>query len=210
MKAKKLCYRIFIILAILLCLAGGIGAYIQLNGLSFSTGQCLMTDSGTCLILLRGDPIVLSNHTGRETPFRDFHTGDTIRVLHDGIQETYPGSTGAYYVRLVKRGSILDIPEAILETLSPMGWHIVDGEGRTREVYTGTVESCTAVYGDEGNFVLKLTVEDFEPQTLTMTLVSATVVDDPGIIQPGESIRVVCAAESSGYREVLSLTRAEP
>lgn len=202
---KKKWFVLLIVLCTLLCLAGGTVAYLHFNGLWFSTGTCMVTDNGPVLILLDGSPIVLHNCTNREGLLDDLHTGDTVRILHDGIQESYPGGTGVYFCRVLERGDIGDIPEEILESLSPMGWRVTDSTGKTREIYTGTVESYQEVYGDAGNFLLKLYVDDFVEQTMTVTVVSTTVVESADGIQPGDRVRAICVAESSGYKEVLSL-----
>lgn len=202
---KKKWLALLIILCLLLCLAGGAWAYLYFNGLWFSTGTCMVTDDGSVLILLDGSPIVLRNCTDREGLLDDLHTGDTVRILHDGIQESYPGGTGVYFCRVVERGDIGDIPESILESLSPMGWRVIDSTGKTREIYTGTVENYQEVYADAGNFLLKLYVDDFMEQAMTFTVVSTTVVESPDGIQPGDRVRLTCVTESSGYKEVLSL-----
>lgn len=202
---KKKWLVLLIVLCTLLCLAGGMMAYLYGNGLWFSTGTCMVTDNGSVLILLDGSPIVLHNCTNREGLLDDLHTGDTIRILHDGIQETYPGGTGVYFCRVLERGDIGDIPEEILESLSPMGWRVTENAGKTREIYTGTVENYHAVYGDPENFLLELNVDYFADVTMTFTVVSSTVIESADGIQSGDRVRLICVAESSGYKEVLSL-----
>lgn len=204
MKKKWLLFLIPVL--VILGLVGGGLAYMHHHTLSFSTGMCMVSQNGSYLILLDDSPIVMRNCTGDDTLFDGLHSGDTIRILHDGIQESYPGGTGVYYCRVTENGTIADLPEDILESLSSMGWKVMDIDGTTREIYTGIVESYSAVYGDEGNFLLKLTVEDWETQTLTMTVVEASRIQAPDGIRPGDTVRVSCIAESSGYREVLSLT----
>lgn len=190
---------------VILGLVGGGLAYLDHYTLSFSTGMCMVSQNGSYLILLDGSPIVMRNCTGDDRLFDDLHSGDTIRILHDGIQESYPGGTGVYYCRVTEKGTIADLPEDILESLSSMGWKAMDIDGTTREIYTGIVDSYSAVYGDDGNFLLKLTVEDWETQTLTITVVEATQIQAPDGIRPGDTVRVSCIAESSGYRQALSL-----
>lgn len=199
---KKNWFALLIAVCILLCLAGGVAAYLYLNNLWFSTGTCMVTEDGSVLILLDGSPVVL--HSRREGILDGLHTGDTLRILHDGIEETYPGGTGVYHCRVLERGDIGDISEDILETLSPMGWHVTDSTGKTREIYTGTVESYDAVWGDEGNYLLKLYIDDFTEETLTLTVVSSTAIESADGIQIGDTLRVDCLCESSGYKEVIS------
>lgn len=144
----------FAILATILILAVCAIGFMAAHSMSFSTGRCIVTSNGSYLILMENSPVDMSNRSGSEDLFADLHTGDEILVLHDGIQETYPGGTGVYFCWKQSSGSIADIPTDIIESLSPMGWIPVDESGRTHEIYTGTVISYEPVYQDEGNFLL--------------------------------------------------------
>ncbi len=91
-------------------------------GKGISSGICLVADHGSHLIILDGSPVVMGNQTGREDAFADLETGDKLWIIHDGIQETYPGKTGVYLVIRRGDGDINDIPAAVLDSLRELGW----------------------------------------------------------------------------------------
>ena len=63
----------------------------------------------------------MTNVTGRNL-FRNFAAGDKILAIHDGINESYPGSTGTYAVFKLSKGSAGDIPQEIADQLVALGW----------------------------------------------------------------------------------------
>ena len=83
-----------IILAVILILAGCVFGYLVSNSMSFSTGRCMVTTNGSIMILLDNSPIKMSNCSNNEDLFEGLKTGDLIKILHDGIEESYPGGTG--------------------------------------------------------------------------------------------------------------------
>lgn len=165
-----------IILAVILILAGGVFGYLVSHSMSFSTGRCMVTSNGSYMILLDNSPIQMTNCSNNEKLFSDLKSGDLIKILHDGIQETYPGGTGVYYCKKLEDGSIEDIPLEIIESLSSMGWIPVDADGNTKEIYTGVVNSYAPVYQDEGNYILKINTESGFTEEVTLTVVQATVI----------------------------------
>lgn len=99
---------------------------------SLSTGVCLVTTDGNCLLVFDHSPIVLSNRTGRSDAFADLQTGDQLMVLHDGVQESYPARTGAYAVFRQGRGTVADIPQSVIDQLSQLGWTVKDAAPSAR------------------------------------------------------------------------------
>lgn len=201
---KKKWRLLLILLAVILVLAAGALIYMSVNCLSFSTGRCLVASNGSCLILMDG-PVVMSDRTGRGGLFEELRTGDEILILHDGIQETYPGGTGVYFCMRLEAGSMADIPDDLIRDLSPMGWLATDDSGMTREIYTGTVLCYDPVYGDEGNYLLELQAEGAFEESITFTVVSSTDMQTLDSIAPGDRIRLECTGEGSGYKEVTSI-----
>ena len=118
-----------------------------LRDLSASTGVCLVAENGQCLLICDASPIALSNRSRDPDLFAGLQSGDTIRVTHDGIQETYPARTGAYAVQKLASGSIEDIPVAVLDSLMDMGWTF-KGIARAEEPVFSTAVAW-ANYGDE-------------------------------------------------------------
>lgn len=194
-----------VMIAVLLLLAGGAVFYMASHSMSFSTGRCIVTSNGSYMILLDNSPVTMSNCSGNANLFSDIKTGDEIRILHDGIQETYPGGTGVYYCKRLSEGTIEDIPDDIIESLSPMGWIPVDASGKTKEIYTGIVLSFDPVYQDEGNYLLKINTESGFTEEVTLTVVQATDIQAIDGIAPGDQIRLECFSEGSGYKEVTKL-----
>lgn len=193
-----------IILAIAVLTVGGIGCYLSGNSLSFSTGRCIAASNGSYLILMDG-PVVMSDRSGSGELFANLQTGDEILILHDGIQETYPGGTGVYYCKRLSEGSVADIPNDTLRSLSAMGWLAADASGKTREIYAGEVLRCDAVSGDEGNNLLEVQVDGAFENPCRFTLVQGTSLRDIDGISPGDRVWLECEAEESGYKEVRSL-----
>ena len=94
------------------------------NHLSFRVGRCIKAANGSCMLLMDHSPVVLSNHTMSTHPFSDYCTGDLLLVLHDGIQETYPGGTGAYLTLRLQKGTAGDISQTVVNALAELGWVI--------------------------------------------------------------------------------------
>lgn len=106
-------------------LAGGLGLLIG-RGLSVSTGRCLVAANArgnqSYMIILDGSPVVMSDRSKSSRLFDGLATGDEILVVHDGIQETYPGGTGAYLCLRLSSGSITNIPPDVTRELTELGW----------------------------------------------------------------------------------------
>lgn len=203
MKKKWLIAVIFI--AVILLVLGSVWGYLSANSLSFSTGRCLVASNGAYLILIDSGPVVMNNCTDNAELFADIRTGDEIRILHDGIQETYPGGTGVYSCKVLSEGCIDDIPEDIIESLSVMGWLATDASGRTREIYSGLVESCDPVYQDQGNYLLKIQVASAFENPYVFTVAESTDIQDIDGISAGDKVWLECESEESGYKEVVTL-----
>ncbi len=111
----------FVLPGLILVLIVGL-LVLFVSGKGISTGYCLVTERGDYLIILDNAPVVMGNRTGRENAFGKLETGDRIWILHDGIQETYPGKTGVYLIVRTGDGAITDIPEQVLNSLRELGW----------------------------------------------------------------------------------------
>lgn len=106
-------------LLILLLAAALILGVLTGLGLRFSSGYCVITDNGACMIVLEGTPVELIRPGGN---FRNLSTGDRLLILHDGILETYPARTAAYLCLRVGSGSIQNIPQSVIDGLTELGW----------------------------------------------------------------------------------------
>ncbi len=113
--------KILIALSIIVCIIA-IGVFVLAGrGFSASTGLFLGTDNGD-MIILDNSPIVMSVRAGNDDMFEKYESGDKIFVIHDGIQESYPGGTGVYFSIKLADGHISDISETVLRQLSELGW----------------------------------------------------------------------------------------
>ena len=116
---KKLLSGVFCALTLLLI----IGAIVFVRrDLSFSSGIYLFADNGSHLIILGNSPVVMSNRSRDPLLFDGLSSGVRITILHDGIQESYPGSTGIYYLRQTGGGQLTDIPQEAFDHLFQLGW----------------------------------------------------------------------------------------
>ena len=120
MKKKTRLIPVAIIVAILVLAIVGIGI-IAAKGYGISTGLYLEAKNGSAMFVRDNSPIVMSNRTSREL-FKKLDIGDKILVIHDGINETYPGKTGAYAVFKLSNGTTGDIPQNVVKQLIELGW----------------------------------------------------------------------------------------
>ncbi len=128
-----------------------IAAFFLLQGrsLGFSSGRCLMAENGSVLLITeRGEPIVLSNVREKKNLFSGLRSGDAIRVLHDGVQETYPARTGAYALWKQADGSLADIPADTLRQLNELGWHFTAGSAPSGRLEVEPLSSVWANWTD--------------------------------------------------------------
>ena len=88
----------------------------------FVEGRVLIANGSYLIVLEDYSPICMSDQSRGGDLFSDLQTGDRIRILHDGIKLSYPGQTGVYYLRILEKGSIDDIPSDVINALKRMGW----------------------------------------------------------------------------------------
>ena len=120
MKTMKKASIVALVLVGIVFLAVIVGT-IARRSLSVSTGRYLEAKNGVAMLVLDNSPIQMSNRTKRDL-FDGFDIGDEILVIHDGIQETYPGKTGVYAVFKRGEGTAGDIPQNVVDTLTELGW----------------------------------------------------------------------------------------
>lgn len=92
------------------------------KGFGASVGRCLVSDNGSYMLIRGNSPIVMSDRSNQKDLFTKLQTGDKILVVHDGIDESYPGGTGAYMILKLGDGDVEDIPETVLSELTELGW----------------------------------------------------------------------------------------
>ena len=113
---KRLTLVLAIVLAVSLlcgCVANKLDFWVE--------GICLVSDNGFVLLIVKDEPIVLHDRTDGGL-FGGIQTGDRIRVLHDGIAESFPANAGVYRVEHLGKGSLAEVSPQLLNTLRDMGW----------------------------------------------------------------------------------------
>ena len=124
MRKKVFLLPTIIIGFVLLFIIGSIGVITE-KGYGISVGRYLGATNGTAMFIRDNSPIQMSNRTDRDL-FDNLEVGDKILVIHDGIAESYPGRTGAYWCMKLEGGTQADIPEQVIEELAELGWIIAE------------------------------------------------------------------------------------
>ena len=123
---KSIIIPLCIVLALFLLIGTGL-VYMRAKSLDFSVGRVLSANNSMMLIL-DNSPIQMSNRTDNDNLYAKLTDGDKVLVLHDGIAESYPGKTGVYGIFKLEDGSIADIPDAVMESLTELGWKIASND----------------------------------------------------------------------------------
>lgn len=169
MKQKKKWIIPICVVGVLLLVCAGILWYAVDHSMGFTVGRCLVADNGSYLLIDGNSPIVMSNRKDKDGLFDGLKTGDKILVLHDGVAESYPGRTGAYWCWKQEEGTLDDIPETVLSELTEMGW-LFAAEPIEPIAATGFVgisrTSATSAYQDPWG--VKLTAKNITPSGLTI------------------------------------------
>ena len=142
--------RIFIAAAALLLVLAVLWG-VSRRSLSLSVGHCLVSDSGSHMLVVDNSPIQLSDRTKGGRLLEGLTSGDKVLVLHDGVAESYPARTGAYGVWNLRGGSIEDVPVAVVESLMDLGWTFDGIEREESPIPTNPFPTAVswANYGDE-------------------------------------------------------------
>ncbi len=119
---KKLLTTIVSLLSSLILVLLAIIVIITVNGYGISKGRCYISNNGSYLIIINEkSPIVMSDTNDKDL-FKSISSGDEILVIHDGINETYPGFTGAYLCFKLDEGEEDDLPYDVIRQLKEIGW----------------------------------------------------------------------------------------
>ena len=121
-----------IVLGVILVLMVACFIFMAIQGLGFSTGRYLEADNGSHIVVVNNSPTVMLNRTNRDI-FKNLETGDKILVVHGATEESYPGRTGAYAIFKLGSGSISDIPQTVIDSLTELGWLKSEEENITGE-----------------------------------------------------------------------------
>lgn len=125
--------------------------------LTETEGRLLLAENGTAMLVTEdGTPIALSVQAEGNDPWAGYHSGDRVRVTHDGVSETYPLQTGVYDWERLEEGTLEDVRSETLETLEGLGWDF------GREVHAPAAEPQTVedpVTGYCGNTVTEVVLD---------------------------------------------------
>ena len=120
---KSISLRIFVaLLAFIVLTTVVVTVTATAKGWSASKGRLLIADNGRYLLVVDQTPILLSDRSDSKDLFEDFGIGDELLVIHDGINESYPAQTGAYYAVRLNKGSETEISSDVIDQLIALGW----------------------------------------------------------------------------------------
>lgn len=131
---KKTIITVAIILAVFITGLGGAALLSQHTGISVSTGRILISENGTYFLVRENTPIRLSPRNEERNSLPELESGDRVIVLHDGIAESYPASTGVYFCKKTGSGSISDISPDVISSMKTLGWIKEDFDGKTQQL----------------------------------------------------------------------------
>ena len=118
---KKIIITVSVILSVFII--GTVAATLFFNNfsISVSTGSALLSENGTLFLVKRNSPVRLSFDSGKAYP-ENIGNGDSLLVIHNGVNESYPASTLAYFVVKTADGELSDIPEEVISSMKSLGW----------------------------------------------------------------------------------------
>lgn len=99
----------------------GVISFMMNQGYGISRGKYLEAKNGQPMMILNNSPIQLSDRK-KLISFEKLSNGDEIFVIHDAIEESYPGRTGVHAVFKLGDGSAADIPREVISSLIELGW----------------------------------------------------------------------------------------
>ena len=88
----------------------------------WAEGICVVTNNGRVLLMVKDGPIALTDRSKDGNLLDGLQTGDRIRVLHDGIAESFPAQTGVYRVEYLGKGDVAELSPQMMDTLRDLGW----------------------------------------------------------------------------------------
>lgn len=93
---------------------------IEKKELNKSEGRLLICDNEIIVFVCDGSPIVLN--VDDITNIDSFTDGDLVEVWHDYVLTSYPGQTKAHKITFIEDGTVFDIDNGVLNSLTDLGW----------------------------------------------------------------------------------------
>lgn len=131
---KKIIITVSIILAVFVVGIGAAALLSEHSSISVSTGSVLISENGTCFLVRENTPIRLYSRDAEKNILPELKSGDKIFVIHDGIAESYPASTGVYFCKKTGEGSISDISPDVISSMKALGWIAEDFDGKAENI----------------------------------------------------------------------------
>lgn len=129
---KKIIITVAIICAVFV-LGISAGTFLMNSSIGISTGHVLISENGACFLIKGNSPVRLSDYSENGV-FPELKTGDRVLVVHDGIAESYPASTLCRFCIKTGNGSISDIPEEVISSMTQLGWLGENSEDNEKEI----------------------------------------------------------------------------
>ncbi len=118
MKNRTLSTVLFVVILIA---AVFISFFAETTGITF--GYFIDTNGGAMLITKDGTPISLKSSKNEDFyAVAGIEKGEKILVIHDGVNETYPASTGVKFIIRLGGASPDNIPQTAIISLTGLGW----------------------------------------------------------------------------------------
>lgn len=80
------------------------GTILSAQGYGISTGRLYFADDGNYLIDSKDMAMRVADCTNDKGLFEGYQNGDKVILFHDGVNESYPASTGGYYIIRTSKG----------------------------------------------------------------------------------------------------------
>ena len=129
---KKIIITVAIICAVFV-LGISAGTFLMNSSIGISTGHVLISENGACFLIKGNSPVRLSDYSENGI-LPELKTGDRVLVIHDGIAESYPASTLCRLCIKTGDGSISDIPEEVISSMTQLGWLGENSEDNEKEI----------------------------------------------------------------------------
>ena len=112
------------IVAIIAITATAFVVFMSSGSTTVLTGYSLKCENDSYMIIEEtGSPTRYSFNKTIGTDVENLTDGDRILIISDLINESYPGSTSAYFILKLEDGDISHIPQETLESLAELGWY---------------------------------------------------------------------------------------
>ena len=123
MKEKKIKIRYIVLSFILILIIGIISVFVYFINNPLLIGHFVVGKENTYFIIHSHGTTIMTNGSQDENLFEGVKTGDKIIVVYTGaILQSYPSQTTVYSCKILKKGSLKDVPQEAYNKLKEYGW----------------------------------------------------------------------------------------